>query len=444
MPHDRKTMITNNMHIRYTVIFSVLSMVLLLSPAQARAENKFRLKPGASGEICLNCHKAFQEKLRERFIHTPVKNGECSGCHNPHTSPQGNLLDTAGAKICAGCHKDTAPDNSRSAHKFVMEGNCSKCHDPHASANKSVLLKAGNELCLDCHKEIDDRIKTVRFKHKPADENCISCHNPHASVKFPSLLKEEVPALCVKCHKTDKPSFKTRHMDYPVEGSRCDKCHDSHGSGKAALIYDDVHAPVAEKKCGKCHESPGSASPLATIKEGSELCRECHREMIDNTFGKNRMHWPILDRDGCLHCHNAHAAKEKKLLAGTVNDVCGKCHSDTVELQQISRDNPKNTKLCKPIKEGDCVSCHSPHSSDHMLLTEEPSMSFDICNKCHDWKTHSSHPVGEKIIDPRNRNLQVDCISCHRACGTGNKPAMSQFETVTETCIQCHRELERR
>jgi len=429
---------------RHIVLMLFFIMCVFMISVQASTENKFRLKPGAKGEICLKCHEPFKEKLKSAFVHTPVKNGECSGCHNPHTSAEGKLLDTVSTRICDSCHRDMVPENAHSMHKLVAEGNCVQCHDPHASGNKGILVKGGNELCLDCHKETADKIKAARFKHKPVNENCMNCHNPHASGKLDFLLKEDIPALCIKCHRTDSPAFGRQHMNYPVAASRCNACHDSHGSNRPAIIFEDVHAPVAEKKCNQCHEEAGSQAPLATKKKGVELCRGCHKDMIDTAFSKNRVHWPMLDRDGCLNCHNAHAARQKKLLTGTVLYVCGKCHADTVELQHISKINPKNPGLCKPVKEGDCVGCHSPHASDYMLLTKKPSMSFDICNKCHDWKTHSTHPVGEKIIDPRNKNLSVDCISCHRACGTANKPAMSQFESVTETCIQCHKELERR
>ncbi|RJQ49026.1 MAG: cytochrome C [Nitrospiraceae bacterium] len=430
--------------IRYRFLVMFFVTLAIISGGHCFAEDKFKLKAGAQGELCLKCHETFREKLKERFVHTPVKIGECSGCHNPHTSSHGKLLDDVSSRICNNCHKQIIPDSPRSAHKIAMEGNCVKCHDPHASANKSVLLRSGSELCLDCHKDVAEKIRSVRFRHKPVNEDCLACHNPHASVQFASLLKDSVPSLCKKCHRTDNPSFARQHMNYPVADSRCNSCHDSHGSNRAVIVYDEVHAPVAEKKCVQCHNEPGSPSPLVTKKQGVGMCRACHNDMINETLSKNRVHGPLLDEDGCLHCHNAHAAKEKKLLMGSVNAVCGACHSDTVKLQQISIDNPRNATLCKPVKEGDCIACHSPHSSDYLLLIANPSWSFDVCNKCHEWKSHSTHPIGEKIIDPRNRNLSVGCISCHRACGTGNKPAMSQFENVTETCIQCHRELERR
>jgi DmsE family decaheme c-type cytochrome len=437
----------NDMNIRYKIIFSFFVISALVFIAPAYSKDDFKLKPDAEGKICLNCHEAFQEKVKSFYVHTPVKKGECTGCHDPHASAYKKLLAADSNKICYSCHKEIVPDKARSAHRIVVEGNCLKCHDSHASNNKFILIKTGNELCLDCHKDIGDTVKTVRFKHKPVEDNkgCINCHNPHASAKFNFLLKNDVPALCIECHKTDRPSFKARHSDYPVANSRCTSCHNSHGSNKAVIIFDNVHTPVAEKKCNKCHDEPTSQFPFATKKEGVELCRACHNDAIEEIFNKKRVHWPLVDKIGCLNCHSPHASKQKKLLTAVTINVCERCHSDTVELQERSKNNPKNPSLCKPVKEGNCTACHSPHSADNVLLVSKPSMSFDICGSCHEWRAHTStHPIGEKVKDSRNKNLIVDCLSCHKACGTGNKPSMTHFETITATCIQCHKEFERR
>jgi predicted CXXCH cytochrome family protein len=165
--------------------------------------------------------------------------------------------------------------------------------------------------------------------------------------------------------------------------------------------------------------------------------------MVDQTFNKNRVHWPLVDKVGCLNCHSPHASKQQKLLKGSISSVCGECHSDTVALQEWSRNNPKNQKLCEPVKKGNCISCHSPHAADNVLLISEVSISADLCGRCHEWQTHSTHPIGEKAIDQRNKNLTVECLSCHRACGTGNKPNMLTFDTTYELCVQCHVERRR-
>jgi predicted CXXCH cytochrome family protein len=66
----------------------------------------------------------------------------------------------------------------------------------------------------------------------------------------------------------------------------------------------------------------------------------------------------------------------------------------------------------------------------------------DGCGACHDWLKHTSHPMGEKHLDMRNRNLSVNCLSCHRAHGTGHR-YMLTFASTTDLCVQCHKQLRR-
>ena len=391
---------------------------------------KFKLKPGAAGKVCLNCHVNVQDTVKKKFVHTPLKAGDCAGCHNPHTSSHGKLLAAETKNICALCHASVVPAGARSVHKVVAEGSCMKCHDPHASDSKFNLFKGGNDLCAGCHKEMGEKVGKVRFKHHPVTKSCLTCHGPHASEKNASLLTKDVPALCVGCHKIDKPTFVKAHMGYPVAAARCTGCHDPHGSDTAGLLYNNVHKPIANKMCNQCHEEAGSPKPLKLKKEGTELCKTCHSGMVNQTFGKNRMHWPLLSKEGCLTCHNPHASRQKKLLAQDTLTLCGSCHQDTIKRQE------KSVTKHQPIMSGDCGACHDPHGGDGVFLFKQASV-VDMCGSCHDWHKHSTHPIGDKVRDPRNKNLSVQCLSCHRSHGTEYKHFIP-FATTTELCTQCH------
>jgi len=422
----------------------VIALLFLVSPAHS--ENKFNLKKGANAKLCVECHDTIQEKLGRSFVHFPVENGECSACHNPHTSNHGKLLVDDVNSLCQKCHEDIIPEEPQSIHKAVVEGKCISCHDPHASDNEFMLSKKGNGLCFECHTDISDTVEKAEFKHEPVMKNkgCLNCHNPHASAKYSFMLKKDAPALCLGCHKANTKSFADKHMGYPVGDSRCTSCHNAHGSNKRKIIFDDIHKPVALKECEKCHENPNSSAPLKRKKDGIELCKDCHKEMINKMFTKRYLHWPIVDNVGCLNCHSPHGSREKKLLSGKIIDVCGKCHSDKVELQEIYINDPKNETIHKPVKEGNCIACHSgPHSSNNTYFTAEDTMSFGSCSKCHDWKGHSMHPIGKGFTDPRNKNLIVDCLSCHRGGGTGNKPKMLNYDSIYILCVQCHEEYKR-
>lgn len=424
---------------RYTTLFIVclISSLILVAPAYP---NKFKLKTGAKGPLCLKCHENFKNTIKKRYVHPLLKKGDCTGCHVPHTSSHKNLLTIDTTKLCYECHKKILPENARSAHDVVVEGNCKTCHASHGSDNKFILTKSGSELCFDCHTDMNAELSKVRFKHKSVEsgKGCLNCHNPHASARSVSLLEKEVPLLCTKCHKTGQQSFRRKHSNYPVAASNCNSCHNPHGSNQRGMVFDIAHASVAEGKCTECHRKAGSPAGLKTKKQTTQLCRECHKDMVEQAFDKNRVHWPLVDKVGCLHCHGPHATKQQKLLKGPIVNVCGNCHADTVELQEWSIKNPKNEKLCEPVKTGNCVACHSPHAANKVLLVSENSISVDICGRCHEWDTHSTHPIGEKFVDLRDKNLTVTCLSCHRACGTANKPNMLTFDTTYELCIQCH------
>jgi predicted CXXCH cytochrome family protein len=419
----------------WKILFAIAAIASLLLADKAYPQDKFRLKPGGEINLCIECHADFREKLKRPFVHTPVKGGKCSECHNPHTSSHGKLLASESRRICFSCHGALIPKNAVSSHKVVVEGNCTKCHDPHGGNNKYSLSKTANQLCLDCHKNIGGASGKIKFKHDPVEKGCVNCHNPHASSKNEFLLKEGVPNLCLKCHRTNTAVFAKQHVNYPVGTAKCTVCHDVHGSNKGGILFDTTHRPVANKMCNQCHFEPTSSNPFQTKKGGFELCRGCHNTLMNDIFNKNRIHWPLMDKDGCLNCHNPHASSQKGLINNSMLKLCGKCHSDTIARQEGSA-----TKH-SPVMNGECMACHTPHASNDTLLFNKSSV-IEICGTCHEWQKHSSHPIGEKFVDPRNKNLRLQCLSCHRTHGTEHKNMLT-FATITTLCTQCHEQFKR-
>ncbi len=418
---------------RKTLYFVVILSVIAVSAASS--QNKFRLKPGAKGKVCLTCHPAFEKTLKLPFVHTPVKAGDCSDCHNPHTSSHGKLLAEDANKICNTCHEGIVPEKARSVHKVAVEGNCVQCHDPHASNNKFNLTKPGKELCFQCHKSIADSVSGIKFGHSPVEKGCLTCHSPHASSEAVSLLKTGVPSLCTGCHKTDRQTFARRHENYPVAKAGCTSCHNPHGSNVAGILWQNVHPPVAKQMCNQCHLPSSSPDALKVKRAGYELCRGCHNDMVNDTFRKKRIHWPLVDKSACMNCHSPHASKETGLLKDSTIAVCGSCHADTIERQE------KSLTKHEPITQGNCAGCHSPHSSNQVFLFDNASV-IDMCGACHEWHKHSSHPIGKKVRDKRNKNLPVECDSCHRSHGTEFKYFM-HFSEKSDVCVQCHIEQKR-
>ncbi len=428
---------------RGDVVISMRKACLVLVPVAfvmlataAYGANDFRLKPGARGELCLECHDDFENTLKNPFVHTPVKEGECTGCHSPHAANHEKLLADEGGKVCLECHEGIIPEDAVSTHKVVVEAQCRKCHDPHGSKNPSNLVKPANELCVECHTAKGKQIASVKFKHEPVEKGCVNCHNPHGSPKADYLLKAEPPGLCAssKCHATGKASFREAHVGYPVASARCTMCHSAHGSNQKGLLYDTVHEPLAKRSCKKCHMDPNSAAPFNTKREGPELCRLCHSDKMKEILSGTNVHWPVLAADGCLNCHSPHASPASGLLAGSAKSTCGKCHGDTIARQEMSV-----TKHV-PINDGECHLCHNPHGSGNPFYLKEESR-FELCGECHDWQRHVSHPAGEDLVDPRDRNLTLDCLSCHRAHGSEYQH-FTHYEHNKGLCLQCHKKMQ--
>jgi len=414
---------------------AVLGFLAVSSPAGAQ-ENPYRLKDPNQQKLCVACHDDFEQKLKKPFVHTAVKTGECSACHSPHVSSHDKLLSASTNEICATCHDGVVPKNATSTHKVVADGQCEKCHDPHASDNPANLVAKGADLCFTCHKELGAAIGKAKFKHTPVEQQgCLTCHDPHGSVKAPRLLKTVVPALCLGCHKPDSPAFVSQHMKYPVAKASCTSCHDPHGSHQPALLLNNVPPPVASRACVQCHDAPDSATPFATKRPGYELCKGCHNDMVVATLAKPRLHWPVADKKGCINCHNPHASRQPKLLKAETAVLCGTCHADTVK--NIKATTVKHA----PVDGGNCTACHSPHSASGGFLMDQPSVN-DLCVTCHDYQQHSAHPIGEKAVDPRNKNLRVDCLSCHKGHGNEYK-WMLLAPSNTELCMQCHKQFAR-
>lgn len=418
----------------YRMLITAAILVLALPGSPGAGQDPFKLKPGGRGKVCLNCHVSFQEKIGASFVHTPVKQGDCSGCHNPHTSSHQKLLGDDPNALCARCHGSLVPEKAKSVHDVVARGKCLDCHDPHGSDNKANVKAAGNALCFGCHRELQERTAKSRFRHRPVDQACLTCHDPHASAASARLLKESVPALCTGCHKTDRPIFVKQHMNYPVAKANCASCHDPHGSDRAAILYDGVHKPVASRMCSQCHEDPASPDPLATRKTGFALCQDCHSGLVKDTFALAYLHWPVAGAKGCESCHTPHGSPKKGLLRGPVAAVCGSCHIDTMDRQKSFLTQHK------PVKEGNCTACHRPHGSNSALLLDKQTVP-ELCGTCHDWQKHSTHPI-ESVQDPRDKNLAVSCSSCHRTHGTAGKRLLPTA-TITELCVQCHEQYRR-
>lgn len=192
------------------------------------------------------------------------------------------------------------------------------------------------------------------------------------------------------------------------------QCHEKLLKGKT------VH-PVTES-CDTCHESVATPHPQKgkkTFKLGApvaELCANCH-----DAFGKKaHVHPPVKDGE-CATCHDPHSSDQPKLLVSQVGELCGNCHSDHVEFKVVHG----------PVSAGECTACHTPHESAEkaLLLTK----GDQLCFGCH---TDIQEGLKKKVV---HAAVEAGCTSCHNPHGSAQRKLLA--EAGAALCFGCHGEM---
>ncbi len=303
-------------------------------------------------ELCFACHETSRDMMLLEHAHTPVADGECVGCHDPHQSDHRFTLKAAPEELCMSCHNAEAFSRSF-VHGPVEAGECNVCHDPHASPYVHQLVESPQDLCSLCHDE-QAEVTEKRHVHGPVQEGCTTCHDPHSNTAE-YLLPEDPPGLCFGCHTEFANSQDAATQHPPVADGRCDLCHDSHASDYPRL------SPV----------------PL------TEMCGRCHEETDQYIGAQDFLHGPVQDGD-CNACHDPHGSDHHRMLhkyfpsefyIGYQEEnyaLCFECHNHEIatnlktETLTDFRDGDRNlhyVHVNKDVKGRSCRACHQAHAS---------------------------------------------------------------------------------
>jgi predicted CXXCH cytochrome family protein len=231
----------------------------------------------------------------------------------------------------------------------------------------------------------------------------------------------------------------------PTENCTAAECHNSYVKKR------HVHKPVALGVCKYCHRlvDPKEHS-FKLFRTKKELCGSCHQEQtrelniipsVEQLRAKapqvskgKYLHKPL--REGkCIDCHNPHSSNYKFLLASAkVADACRECH----EKNEIAK-NPH-----KPVAEGECNLCHNSHSSNYRhLLIDNPKPLCFSCHKDTKAELDGSKYIHEPVVDQ-------ECSACHEPHGSDYfrlliKKYPQEFYAPFDIsnydlCFSCHQE----
>ncbi len=114
---------------------AALALVAASLPALASAQMKFKQKE------CLDCHtKQASQYAAYKYTHPAVREKKCEDCHLRHGLVPKLLLKESGNGFCFRCHKREAVGiDQANVHSVLRKGSCTTCHDPHGSNSPHML-----------------------------------------------------------------------------------------------------------------------------------------------------------------------------------------------------------------------------------------------------------------------------------------------------------------
>lgn len=187
-------------------------------------------------KLCVSCHADIEQLITTSpIVHSPVNEGQqCVTCHHGHSSMLPKLLKKSALDTCLTCHdrKITLKDGRKTEdmatllkenpnhHGPIRQADCSACHDPHASSHFNLLKQAYPELfyapfdpenyklCFTCHREelvsSENGVGVTQFREgninlhyvhvhrEDRGRTCRACHAVHASKTY-AHISESVP-----------------------------------------------------------------------------------------------------------------------------------------------------------------------------------------------------------------------------------------------------------
>ena len=198
-------------------------------------DHKYNLTSEGSKDLCLTCHTDKTKELEVAIVkHKGLETEKkCLACHDPHASDYAKQLKEQPATLCLGCHdKEYTSATGRlmnmkaflaknsDHHGPIKQNDCTGCHNPHGSGNFRILREnfpplfyAGYnpdnyKLCYMCHeKTLASEEKTTTLTNfRNGDRNlhylhvnkavkgrtCRACHDAHATSN-PKHIRDAVP-----------------------------------------------------------------------------------------------------------------------------------------------------------------------------------------------------------------------------------------------------------
>jgi DmsE family decaheme c-type cytochrome len=214
------------------------------------------------------------------------------------------------------------------------------------------------------------------------------------------------------------------------------------------MVSVSASSPARQNAAAAPAPAAAAATPAPTTGyAGEETCLTCHEDQKKGYHGSpharaKNPRTPAA-KQGCESCHGpgqAHVEgggdKTKIQNPGTMtlrdaNAACLSCHN------RSNHDNFAGGK--HDGRNVGCVTCHSVHapkSETAQLKTESIS---ETCVQCHRKEVNKVHKSSHMPVGSKNGS-KMECTTCHNPHGSQNVKMLKAGTSITEACASCHAE----
>jgi predicted CXXCH cytochrome family protein len=276
-------------------------------PHASNYKMQVKAEPFTLCTSCHDHDKIKDVATNSKVKHSAVlKDQACTNCHTPHGGALAKLMKAQPVDLCMKCHNQeqktsygrvvqAVPEVQNpklSKHGPVRDGNCSGCHNVHGSDQTRLLAKAYPEtfyakfdpenfaLCFTCHdkKLVETKdaegltgfrngTRNLHFVHVDKDKGrtCRACHETHAGPN-PAHIRNSVPfgqwELPLNFKKT------------ATGGSCAPGCHKEYGYDRNTPVDNGTQTqtpaptmpttPAATESATSAPAAPSAAAPALT------------------------------------------------------------------------------------------------------------------------------------------------------------------------------------
>lgn len=238
-------------------------------------------------------------------------------------------------------------------------------------------------------------------------------------IHFPAIFLFCISVFFLSLLFSDIPSYAEQEPpESNIDSCFSAKCHADMRKEKY------IHGPIAAGKCKICHgenpdhfKKPKRNKFGKTEKDLSKICFSCH----DKFKLKANIHKPLQEGD-CIACHSPHESPYKYQLLAQGAELCFKCHDSRLN---------QNRYVHGPAAVGGCTLCHDPHSADYKNNLKVGGS--ELCFLC-----HTEKKIQFDQAKFQHKPVAEDCANCHDPHAAPKK-FMMKFDTP-ELCFNCHKD----